>query len=79
MYIGEPPLPDDAVTQAQLVLWSEDRTAPREWLVENIPGAAGLLCMLTDKANSQFSLKRPIAELMITYSAYRRSIARYRC
>jgi len=31
------------------VLWSEDRNAPREWLVENIPGAAGLLCMLTDK------------------------------
>ncbi|KAF9460296.1 D-isomer specific 2-hydroxyacid dehydrogenase [Collybia nuda] len=36
-----------------LVLWPEDRVADRSWLLENIPGAAGVLVMITEKVDKE--------------------------
>lgn len=33
----------------ELVQWPEDRACDRQWLLENIKGATGLVCMLNDK------------------------------
>ncbi|KAF7316031.1 hypothetical protein MIND_00120800 [Mycena indigotica] len=37
-----------------LVVWSEDRSCPRPWLLENIPGAAGVIVLLGDKVDEEF-------------------------
>ncbi|KAF8634815.1 hypothetical protein AX17_004067 [Amanita inopinata Kibby_2008] len=36
-----------------VVVWPKDSVVDRQWLLENIPGAAGLLVMLTDKVTSE--------------------------
>lgn len=36
-----------------IVLWPEDRIVDRSWLLKNIPGAAGVLVMLTDKIDKE--------------------------
>lgn len=38
-----------ARSDLDLVLWPEDRNAPREWLLEHIQGAEGILVTLNDK------------------------------
>ncbi|KAG6830286.1 hypothetical protein H0H87_008584 [Tephrocybe sp. NHM501043] len=38
---------------ASVVTWPEDRIATREWLLENIPGAAGVLLMLTERIDKE--------------------------
>ena len=35
---------------SKVVLWPEDRTCERAWLLDNVPGATGLIVLLTDKA-----------------------------
>ena len=35
--------------QAQVVCWESDCPVTREWLLEHIPGANGLYCLLTDR------------------------------
>jgi hypothetical protein len=35
----------------KLIVWPEDRACERSWLLENIPGAVGVIVMLTDKVN----------------------------
>jgi len=37
------------LNRVQIVLWKEDRPASREWIVENLKQASGILVMLTDK------------------------------
>ncbi|KAG8806131.1 hypothetical protein FRC17_005161 [Serendipita sp. 399] len=37
----------------QIVLWEENRVAPRAWLEENIEGAEGILVLLTDKVDDR--------------------------
>ncbi|KAH7882400.1 hypothetical protein F5I97DRAFT_1909920 [Phlebopus sp. FC_14] len=36
-----------------LVVWTEDRACDRRWLLDNIPGATGVIVMLTDKVDSE--------------------------
>ncbi|KAH8827031.1 hypothetical protein DL96DRAFT_1464876 [Flagelloscypha sp. PMI_526] len=38
--------------ELEIVVWPEDRPCERAWLLENVPGAAGVIVMLSDKANS---------------------------
>jgi glyoxylate/hydroxypyruvate reductase len=38
----------------EIILWEEDRAAPRSWLEANVPGAEGLLVLLTDKVKHSF-------------------------
>lgn len=33
----------------EIIIWNEDRPAPRSWLEENAHGADGFLVQLTDK------------------------------
>jgi glyoxylate/hydroxypyruvate reductase len=40
--------------ELELVIWPEDRACDRKWLLENIPGATGVIVMLTDKVDSEF-------------------------
>jgi hypothetical protein len=39
----------DLYVNEKVVLWTEDRVVDRAWLLENIPGATGVLVMITDK------------------------------
>ncbi|KAF8649040.1 hypothetical protein AX16_006059 [Volvariella volvacea WC 439] len=39
--------------ETSVVLWPEDRVCEREWLLQNIPGASGVLLMLSEKVNSE--------------------------
>ncbi|KZT28001.1 hypothetical protein NEOLEDRAFT_1233354 [Neolentinus lepideus HHB14362 ss-1] len=39
--------------ELDLVVWSENRACERAWLLEQIPGAAGVLLMLADKVNEE--------------------------
>ncbi|KIJ63191.1 hypothetical protein HYDPIDRAFT_93062 [Hydnomerulius pinastri MD-312] len=39
--------------ELELVVWPEDRACDRSWLLENIPGATGVIVMLTDKVNPE--------------------------
>ncbi|KAF8434507.1 hypothetical protein L210DRAFT_960823 [Boletus edulis BED1] len=39
--------------ELELVIWPEDRACNRKWLLENIPGATGVIVMLTDKVDSE--------------------------
>ncbi|KAG9311738.1 hypothetical protein JVU11DRAFT_7981 [Chiua virens] len=39
--------------ELELVIWPEDRTCDRKWLLDNIPGATGVIVMLTDKVDSE--------------------------
>jgi len=36
-----------------VVVWPEDRAVDHDWLLQNIPGAAGLLVMITEKVNKE--------------------------
>ncbi|KAJ7060869.1 hypothetical protein C8F01DRAFT_1141118 [Mycena amicta] len=40
-------------TDVDVVLWPEDRSCPRPWLLENIKGAAGALVLLGDKVDEE--------------------------
>jgi hypothetical protein len=42
---------DGAECDIQLVIWPRDCVCDRDWLLEHVEGAVGLLVMLTDKAN----------------------------
>jgi hypothetical protein len=42
--------PEQGLTILQVVMWPEDRVAPREWTLENCRGAHGAIIMPTDKA-----------------------------
>ena len=35
-----------------MVLWPEDRVCDRQWLLENVKGAVGIVVLLTDKVAS---------------------------
>ncbi|KAG1741448.1 uncharacterized protein EDB91DRAFT_1280849 [Suillus paluster] len=48
-----------------LVIWPEDRACERSWLMENIPGATGVIVMLTDKVRS---LSGPSLKVVSTMS-----------
>ncbi|KAJ7594032.1 hypothetical protein C8J56DRAFT_925826 [Mycena floridula] len=37
----------------ELVVWPHDRPCERQWLLENIPGATGVLLMLSDKVDTE--------------------------
>ena len=37
----------------QIVLWPENSQAPRNWVLENIPGARGILLLITDPINQE--------------------------
>ncbi|EIM81974.1 uncharacterized protein STEHIDRAFT_161329 [Stereum hirsutum FP-91666 SS1] len=37
----------------ELVTWPEDRACERQWLLDNIPGASGIIVMLTDKVDDE--------------------------
>jgi glyoxylate/hydroxypyruvate reductase len=39
----------EGVDMYQMVLWPEDRSCERAWLLENIKGAAGVLVLLGDR------------------------------
>jgi len=41
-------------TDLELVVWPEDRTCDRTWLLENISGAVGVIVMLSEKIDSEF-------------------------
>ncbi|KAJ7153031.1 hypothetical protein C8R43DRAFT_1087783 [Mycena crocata] len=41
-------------TDIEIVLWPEDRSCTRTWLLENIPGAAGVLVLLSEAVNAEF-------------------------
>ncbi|KAF9239329.1 D-isomer specific 2-hydroxyacid dehydrogenase [Melanogaster broomeanus] len=43
----------DSRPELELVVWAEDRACDRTWLLENIPGATGVIVMLTDKVDSE--------------------------
>lgn len=42
-----------ARTELDVVVWPEDRACERAWLLEHVPGAAGVLVMLSDKVNEE--------------------------
>ena len=35
----------------QLVVWPEDRKVERSWLLENVPGASGVIVMLSEQVS----------------------------
>lgn len=37
----------------KVVVWPEDRVAERQWLLDNFPGAHGILVMLQDKVSNR--------------------------
>ncbi|KAI5121428.1 hypothetical protein M0805_006190 [Coniferiporia weirii] len=39
--------------ELELVVWPEDRQCERSWLLENIPGAAGVILMLSEQVNDE--------------------------
>jgi hypothetical protein len=43
------------------VLWPEDKTAPREWVLKNARGVQGMIIMSSDKVRtSRVSLSSPL-------------------
>ena len=40
----------------KVVIWPEDRIVDRNWLLQNISGAAGVLLMLTEKVTKSRTL-----------------------
>ncbi|KAI0064800.1 D-isomer specific 2-hydroxyacid dehydrogenase [Artomyces pyxidatus] len=38
----------------ELIVWPEDRECDRSWLLDNIPGATGVLATLSNKVNEEF-------------------------
>ncbi|KAG0707981.1 hypothetical protein DFH29DRAFT_822771 [Suillus ampliporus] len=51
----------EARPELDLVVWPEDRACERAWLMENIPGATGVIVMLTDKVNAELLDKGTLA------------------
>ncbi|KAI0316068.1 hypothetical protein OF83DRAFT_1060957 [Amylostereum chailletii] len=52
----------------EVVVWHEDRLCDREWLLENVKGAAGLLMMLTEKVRGRILLAGPGLKVVSTMS-----------
>lgn len=40
-------------SHAELVCWEHDRPVAREWLLDHLPGAEGVLCLLTDRIDAE--------------------------
>lgn len=43
----------EATPELDLVVWPDDRSCDRTWLLGNIPGSTGLVVMLTEKVDSE--------------------------
>ncbi|KAI0371283.1 hypothetical protein BV20DRAFT_942205 [Pilatotrama ljubarskyi] len=41
-------------TELEVVVWPHNSACDRKWLLENIPGAVGVLVMLSEKVNAEF-------------------------
>lgn len=44
---------DEKKDELEIVQWHSEKPCPRTWLLENIPSASGLLCMLSDQINTE--------------------------
>ncbi|KAF8317148.1 hypothetical protein DL93DRAFT_2125172 [Clavulina sp. PMI_390] len=53
----------------EVVLWEEDRPCTREWLLENVKGAAGIICASTEKINEELlNIAGPSLKVVSTMS-----------
>lgn len=44
---------DKKKNELDIIQWQSDKPCPRAWLLEHIPSATGLLCMLSDQINEE--------------------------
>jgi len=40
--------------ELDIIVWPEDRAAPREWVLQNLKGVSGVLLMLSDRVDEEF-------------------------
>lgn len=50
---------DLELIREQVVEWTSDDLCPKEWLLENVKGATGLVCMLTDVVSPSQAEREP--------------------
>ncbi|GJE86538.1 D-glycerate dehydrogenase [Phanerochaete sordida] len=55
--------------ELDLVVWPEDRPCEREWFLQNVPGATGVIVMLSDKVNQElYEAAGPTLKIVSTMS-----------